>query len=62
MEADQHFASNAASLRAGIAASVMLVVVCFAVALVLSDRPVLAEENESAVSGSAGPELVEVAR
>jgi len=62
MDFDQGFANQAASLRAGIAASVMLVVICFAVALVLSDRPVLAEGNDGDTNVSSSNEFAEAAR
>ena len=48
---DQGLASQAASLRAGVTAVVMIMVICFGAALTFSDRtmsPVGASDNRSA--------------
>ena len=50
---DPGLASQAASLRAGVAAVVMIVVICFGVALTFSDRspsPVGASEDRPAAA------------
>jgi len=62
MNTEQELASQAASLRAGVAATVMIVIVCFGVALAFSDWSPVSETIAATQSHSAGAEMLHAVR
>ncbi|MEO1731261.1 MAG: hypothetical protein AAFR64_11045 [Pseudomonadota bacterium] len=56
MNSDPVLASQAASLRAGVAGVIMIVVICFGAAFAFSDRAGVAVGDSATVSATAGAE------